>query len=84
MQIRPIVESPLQRATLETLLEGYQQAHAEATTELIRRLSRDLLRFFLAQETTRTEAEDLLQNTLPSRITPSRTQPATSWGIKTG
>jgi RNA polymerase sigma-70 factor, ECF subfamily len=62
MPIRPIAESPLQKATLETLLEGYQQAHAEATTELIRRLSPDLLRFFLAQETTRTEAEDLLQN----------------------
>jgi RNA polymerase sigma-70 factor (ECF subfamily) len=63
MQIRPIVESPLQKAGLETLLEGYQQADAEATTELIRRLSPDLLRFFLAQQTTRTEAEDLLQNT---------------------
>jgi RNA polymerase sigma-70 factor (ECF subfamily) len=63
MQIRPIVESPLQKAGLETLLEGYQQADAEATTELIRRLNPDLLRFFLAQQTTRTEAEDLLQNT---------------------
>jgi RNA polymerase sigma-70 factor (ECF subfamily) len=57
------VESPLKEVGLETLLEGYQQADAQATTELIRRLSPDLLRFFLAQETTRTEAEDLLQNT---------------------
>jgi RNA polymerase sigma-70 factor, ECF subfamily len=65
MQIRPEVESNPQKqtASLETLLEGYQQADAEATTELIRRLSPDLLRFFLAQETTRMEAEDLLQNT---------------------
>jgi RNA polymerase sigma-70 factor (ECF subfamily) len=45
------------------LLEGYQQADAQATTELIGRLSPDLLRFFLAQKMTRTEAEDLLQNT---------------------
>jgi RNA polymerase sigma-70 factor (ECF subfamily) len=63
MQIRPIVESPAKEVSLETLLEGYQQADARATTELVRRLSPDLLRFFLAQETTRTEAEDLLQNT---------------------
>jgi RNA polymerase sigma-70 factor, ECF subfamily len=57
------VESPLQELSLETLLERYQRADAQATTELIRRLSPDLLRFFLAQEATRTEAEDLLQNT---------------------
>jgi RNA polymerase sigma-70 factor, ECF subfamily len=63
MQIRPIVESRLKEVSLETLLEGYQQADAHATTELIRRLSPELLRFFFAQETTRTEAEDLLQNT---------------------
>jgi RNA polymerase sigma-70 factor (ECF subfamily) len=63
MQIRPIVESPLKEISLETLLKGYQLGDAKATTELIRRLSPDLLRFFLAQESTRTEAEDLLQNT---------------------
>ncbi|HWF46413.1 MAG TPA: RNA polymerase sigma factor [Bryobacteraceae bacterium] len=63
MQIRPIVEPPLKEVSLERLLEGYQQADALATTELICRLSPDLLRFFLAQETTRTEAEDMLQNT---------------------
>jgi len=57
------VESPLHEVSLEILLEGHQRADAQATTELIRRLSPDLLRFFLAQETTRTEAEDLLQNT---------------------
>jgi RNA polymerase sigma-70 factor (ECF subfamily) len=57
------VESPSKEVSLETLLEGYQQADAQATTELIRRLSPDLLRFFLAQETSTTEAEDLLQNT---------------------
>jgi RNA polymerase sigma-70 factor, ECF subfamily len=63
MRIQPIAESPLKEVSLETLLEGYQQADAQATTELICRLSPDLLRFFLAQENTRTEAEDLLQNT---------------------
>ena len=49
--------------SLETLLERYQQADGHATTELIRRLNCSLLRFFLAQGTTRMEAEDLLQNT---------------------
>jgi RNA polymerase sigma-70 factor (ECF subfamily) len=44
-------------------LEGYQRADVQATAELIRRLSPDLLRFFLAQENTRAEAEDLLQET---------------------
>jgi RNA polymerase sigma-70 factor (ECF subfamily) len=57
------MESPLQEVSLEALLEGYQRADAQATTELISRLSPDLLRFFLAQEATRSEAEDLLQNT---------------------
>lgn len=59
----PIVGSLSKEASLETLLQGYQQADAQATAELIRRLSPDLLRFFLAQEATRSEAEDLLQNT---------------------
>jgi RNA polymerase sigma-70 factor, ECF subfamily len=57
------VESPLREISLEALLERYQQADAQATTELIQRLSPDLLRFFLAQEAGRMEAEDLLQNT---------------------
>jgi RNA polymerase sigma-70 factor (ECF subfamily) len=57
------VESPLGELGLETLLDCYQRADTQATTELIRRLSPDLLRFFLAQEATKTEAEDLLQNT---------------------
>ena len=43
----------LKEASLEALLERYQQADAPATTELIRRLSPDLLRFFLAQQATR-------------------------------
>lgn len=63
MRHGPIVESRVEEISLETLLDGYQQADAEATKELICRLSPDLLRFFLAQEATRTEAEDLLQNT---------------------
>lgn len=58
-----MVGLPLKEVSLEKLLERYQQADAQATAELICRLSPDLLRFFLAQETTRTEAEDLLQNT---------------------
>jgi RNA polymerase sigma-70 factor (ECF subfamily) len=53
----------LQDATFESLFVRYQQADADATTELVRRLTPDLLRFFLAQEATRAEAEDLLQNT---------------------
>ena len=56
-------ELTLNEVSLEILLAGYQQADVQATTELIQRLSPDLLRFFLAQEATRTEAEDLLQNT---------------------
>jgi RNA polymerase sigma-70 factor (ECF subfamily) len=44
-------------------MENYQQADVPAAIELIDKLSRDLLRFFLAQEATRMEAEDLLQNT---------------------
>ena len=48
-------------AALESLFEGYQRADAQATAELIQRLSPELLRFFLAQENTRAEAEDLLQ-----------------------
>ena len=63
MQIGPIVESPLREASLEALFERYQKADAPAATELIQRLSPDLLRFFLAQEATRMEADDLLQNT---------------------
>ncbi len=49
--------------SLEMLLRRYQQADGHATTELIGRLNSSLLRFFLAQETTRMEAEDLVQNT---------------------
>src|SRR5438128_58743 len=36
--IRPTMELPSQDVSLETLLEGYQQADAQATTELIGRL----------------------------------------------
>lgn len=58
-----MMEMPSEEVSLEILLERYQQGDAQATTELIGRLSPDLLRFFLAQEATRSEAEDLLQNT---------------------
>jgi RNA polymerase sigma-70 factor, ECF subfamily len=63
VQTRPIEKPTSREITLEALLEGYQQANAGDTAELIHRLSPDLLRFFLAQEKTRSEAEDLLQNT---------------------
>lgn len=63
MQSELLVGSPLTELSFETLFERYQSADASATTELIQRLSPDLLRFFLVQEATRTEAEDLLQNT---------------------
>jgi RNA polymerase sigma-70 factor, ECF subfamily len=63
VQTRPIEKPTSREISLEALLEGYQQANADDTAELIDRLSPDLLRFFLAQEKTRSEAEDLLQNT---------------------
>jgi RNA polymerase sigma-70 factor (ECF subfamily) len=63
MQTGLIVDSLARKASLEELLERYQQADVPATNELIQRLSSDLLRFFLAQESSRAEAEDLLQNT---------------------
>ena len=56
-------ESGSNELALETLFEKYQRADSVATAELVRRLSPDLLRFFLAQEATRGEAEDLVQNT---------------------
>jgi RNA polymerase sigma-70 factor (ECF subfamily) len=61
MQIGPIVQSP----SSESASNFYWSVTSKrtATTELIQRLSPDLLRFFLAQEATRREAEDLLQNT---------------------
>ena len=39
----------------------YQAADRVATTQLIEKLSPSLLRFFIMQESTRSEAEDLLQ-----------------------
>lgn len=62
MQIADI-DVALSEVSLEMLLVRYQQADVQATTALIQRLSPDLLRFFLAREATRMEAEDLLQNT---------------------
>lgn len=53
----------MNEASLESLLEGYQQADAQATSELICRLSPGLLRYFLAQVGSKPEAEDLLQTT---------------------
>ena len=47
--------------SLETLMERYQQGRETETAALIERLSPDLFRFFLAQQATRQEAHDLLQ-----------------------
>jgi RNA polymerase sigma-70 factor (ECF subfamily) len=63
MEHQPGEESACEKITLEMLLEGYQRANADAASELISRISPDLLRYFLAQQTSRSEAEDLLQNT---------------------
>ena len=60
-QLRQV--SVCEKATLEMLLEGYQQANADATAEFISRLTPDLLRYFLARESSRAEAQDLVQNT---------------------
>jgi RNA polymerase sigma-70 factor, ECF subfamily len=50
-------------AELETLMLGYQRGDSAATTVLIREVSPLLLRFFTSQCGSRSEAEDLLQNT---------------------
>jgi RNA polymerase sigma-70 factor (ECF subfamily) len=50
-------------AELEQLMVRYQQGDAAAVTELVRRLSPQLHRFFLAQLVSRRYADDLLQET---------------------
>ena len=50
-------------ADLEALMSRYQQGDLAAATALIRRLSPQLHRFFLAQFTSRGDADDLLQET---------------------
>ncbi|MBI5086476.1 MAG: RNA polymerase sigma factor [Acidobacteria bacterium] len=44
-------------------MEAYQQADTDATTELVRRASPPLLRYFLGHTKSVAEAEDLLQDT---------------------
>lgn len=46
---------------LPTLMIGYQQGDKEAVTDLVRRLSPGLLRYFATANTSRQDAEDLLQ-----------------------
>jgi RNA polymerase sigma-70 factor (ECF subfamily) len=48
---------------LEMLMVGYQRGDFSAATELIVRASPQLHRFFLAQSTSRADADDLLQET---------------------
>ena len=50
-------------AELEILMLGYQRGDPVATSALIRQVSPLLLRFFRSQSGSRTEAEDLLQDT---------------------
>ena len=50
-------------AELEVLMLGYQRGDQAATTVLIRRVSPLLLRFFASQDSSRPQAEDLLQDT---------------------
>jgi RNA polymerase sigma-70 factor (ECF subfamily) len=50
-------------STLETLMAHYQQGDFGAATDLIERISPQLNRFFLAQSLSRTDADDLLQET---------------------
>jgi RNA polymerase sigma-70 factor (ECF subfamily) len=48
---------------LERLMQQYQQAKPEAATALVEALSAPLFRFFASQMGSRTEAEDMLQET---------------------
>jgi RNA polymerase sigma-70 factor (ECF subfamily) len=48
---------------LEALMAGYQKGDSEAAAALIERVSPALHRFFLAQVTSRRDADDLLQET---------------------
>lgn len=54
-QVRPI-------ESLESLMQGYQQADRDATSMLISRLSPAILQFFLGEVRDRSRAEDLLQD----------------------
>jgi RNA polymerase sigma-70 factor (ECF subfamily) len=55
---------PMQPETsLETLMARYQQGNFGAATDLIERVSPQLHRFFLVQSHSRTDADDLLQET---------------------
>jgi RNA polymerase sigma-70 factor (ECF subfamily) len=50
-------------SNLEALMAQYQQGDFGAATDLIERVSPQLHRFFLAQSQSRTDADDLLQET---------------------
>ena len=50
-------------SNLETLMTRYQQGDFGAATDLIERISPQLNRFFLAHSQSRTDADDLLQET---------------------
>jgi len=50
-------------SNLEILMARYQQGDFGAATDLIERISPQLHRFFLAQSQSRTDADDLLQET---------------------
>jgi RNA polymerase sigma-70 factor (ECF subfamily) len=48
---------------LEILMSRYQRGDADAATELVRRLSPQIYRFFTAHVSSRSDADDLLQET---------------------
>jgi RNA polymerase sigma-70 factor (ECF subfamily) len=50
-------------SSLEALMARYQQGDFSAATDLIGRISYQLHRFFLSQSQSRTDADDLLQET---------------------
>lgn len=70
-------------SNLETLMARYQQGDFDAATNLIERVSPQLHRFFLAQSQSRTDADDLLQETWlrihKVRHTYRRGEPALPW-----
>jgi RNA polymerase sigma-70 factor (ECF subfamily) len=57
------LESMHPESNLETLMTRYQQGDFGAATDLVELVSPQLHRFFLAQSQSRTDADDLLQET---------------------
>src|SRR5690606_2518218 len=58
----PVSHADAEKERLQELMEGYLRADAEATTELVHRLSPMLLRFLSGPLQTRPQADDMLQD----------------------